>query len=91
MIKNFQIQNTKLFVNTNNFLKNNFTVKSFPRNYEVKISNKYSDFKKKINDKDSIIIIDRKIFKIYFSKGIIQNKKIIKINVRRKKRFKNNK
>ena len=46
MIKNFQIQNTKLFVNTNNFLKNKFTVKSFPRNYEVKISNKYSDFKK---------------------------------------------
>ena len=47
MIKNFQIQNTKLSVNTNNFLKNNFTVKSFPKNYEVKISNKNFDFKKK--------------------------------------------
>lgn len=86
MIKNFQIQNTKLSVNTNNFLKNNFTVKSFPKNYEVKISNKNFDFKKKINDKESIIIIDKKIFKIYFSRGIIRNKKIIKINAQEKEK-----
>ena len=47
MIKNFQIQKTKLSVNIKNYLKNNFTVKSFPRNYEVEINNKYSKFKKK--------------------------------------------
>lgn len=87
MIKKFQIQKTKLYVNTNNFIKNKFTVKSFPRNYDVEISNKNSDLKKKINKKDSIIIIDEKIFKIYFSKKIIKNKKIIKINA--KEKFKN--
>lgn len=84
MIQKFQIQKTKLYVNTNNFVKNKFTVKSFPRNYDVEISNKNSDLKKKINKKDSIIIIDKKIFKIYFSKQIIKNKKIIKINVKEK-------
>lgn len=47
MIKKFQIQKTKLYVNTNNFIKNKFTVKSFPRNYDVEISNKNSDLKKK--------------------------------------------
>ncbi len=84
MIKNFQIQKTKLSVNIKNYLKNNFTVKSFPRNYEVEINNKYSKFKKKINDKNSVIIIDRNIFNIYFSKKIIKNKKIIKINAKEK-------
>ena len=84
MIKNFQIQKTKLYVNTNNFFKNRFTVKSFPRNYEVEIINKNFNLKKKINNKDSVIIIDKKIFDIYFSKKIIKNEKIIKINAKEK-------
>ena len=84
MIKKFQIQKTKLYVNTNNFFKNKFTVKSFPRNYEVEIINKNFNIKKKINNKDSIIIIDKKIFDIYFSKKIIKNDKIIKINAKEK-------
>ena len=46
MIKKFQIQKTKLYVNTNNFFKNKFTVKSFPRNYEVEIINKNFNIKK---------------------------------------------
>ncbi len=84
MIRNFQIQKTKLYVNTNNFSKNRFTVKSFPRNYEVEIINKNFNLKKKINNKDSVIIIDKKIFDIYFSKKIIKNGKIIKINAKEK-------
>ena len=84
MIKNFQIQKTKLYVNTNNFFKNRFTIKSFPRNYEVEIINKNFNLKKKINNKDSVIIIDKKIFDIYFSKKIIKNEKIIKINAKEK-------
>ena len=41
MIKKFKIQNIILNVNTNNFLKNNLNIKSFPRNYNVEINNNY--------------------------------------------------
>ena len=84
MIKKFQIQKTKLYVNTNNLYKNSFTVKSFPRNYDVEFINKNFNFKRKINNKESVIIIDKKIFNIYFSKKIIKNEKIIKINAKEK-------
>ena len=84
MKKNFKIQNIILNVNTNNFLKNNLNIKSFPRNYNVEINNSYKKLIDLINKKDSIIIIDKNIFDKYVSKKTIKNKKIIKIEAKEK-------
>ena len=84
MIKKFKIQNIILDVNTNNFLKNNLNIKSFPRNYNVEINNNYKKLIDLINQRETIIIIDKNIFNKYFSKNNIKNKKIIKIEAKEK-------
>jgi hypothetical protein len=54
MIKKFKIQNIILDVNTNNFLKNNLNIKSFPRNYNVEINNNYKKLIDLINKKTQL-------------------------------------
>ena len=77
-------QNVLLKVNTNNFLQKNLNVKSFPKNYVVELNTSYKKIISLINEKNSIIIIDKKIFSKYFSKNNIKNKKIIKIVAKEK-------
>ena len=84
MIKNFKIQNTKLKINTNNFFKNKFQVKSFPRSYDVEFINNSKKFNKFLNSSESVILIDANIYKKYYSKKIIKNKKLIKIDAKEK-------
>ena len=79
MIKNFQIQDTKLKVNTDNLKNKKFTVSSFPRSYDVEFNEDKSKFIKAINNNLSVILIDRNIYNFYFSKNKIKNKKILKI------------
>ena len=84
MIEKFKIQNVSLTVNTNNFLKKNLKIKSFPRNYNVEINNSYKKIISLISKKNSIVVIDKNIFSKYFSKSNIKNKKIIKIVAKEK-------
>lgn len=84
MIKNFKIQNTKLKIDTNNFFKNKFKVKSFPRSYNVEFINNSKKFNKFLNSSECVILIDANIYKKYYSKKIIKNKKLIKIDAKEK-------
>ena len=79
MIKNCQIQDTKLKVNKDKINKKKFIVSSFPNNYEVEFNEDKSKFIKAINNNLSVILIDKNIYNFYFSKNKIKNKKILKI------------
>ena len=79
MIRNFQIQETRLKINTDNLNKKKFVISSFPRSYEVEFNEDKSKFIKTINSNSSVTLIDKNIYNLYFSKHKIKNKKIFKI------------
>jgi hypothetical protein len=60
---NFKIDKTKLVFEK--IFKNNFLVKSFPKNYEVKFNNSVLDLKNQLKKKRTFLIVDLNIFRKY--------------------------